>query len=229
MQSVLPNASGVPASGGFAEAAQSLGGIIASKKTAFVTTLVGLFCAIVLSFFNFMLARAQSAFYDALERFTTAELLPATVPAVEDETMMERLSLQLAESFARLGDISRIQEKSTELQKGMQEEFSATIRSIHDLALQAVPRGPEAESGGALAGLVKQMGDTHAALARTAQDAAARGRAGPAYPAVRPGGWGAVGAELGSLAADAVRELRRNPLVALGGAFGAVVLAVIIW
>jgi hypothetical protein len=111
----------------------------------------------------------------------------------------------------------------------MQEEFSATIRSIHDLALQAVARGPEAESGGALAGLVKQMGDTHTALARTAQDAAARERAAAAYPAARPVGWGAVGAELGSLAADAVRELRRNPLLALGGAFGAVVLAVIIW
>ncbi|HEY0094133.1 MAG TPA: MotA/TolQ/ExbB proton channel family protein, partial [Archangium sp.] len=109
MQGVLPSATGVPAAGGFAEAAQSLGGIIASKKTAFVTTLVGLACAIAVSALNFFLARAQAACYGALESFTTEELLPATVGAVEDETAMEKLSLQLSDTFASLGSLSEHQ------------------------------------------------------------------------------------------------------------------------
>ncbi|HEX6910722.1 MAG TPA: MotA/TolQ/ExbB proton channel family protein, partial [Longimicrobium sp.] len=232
MQGVMPG-SGVPAAGGFAEASASLGGIIASKKTAFVTTLVGLACAIVISFLNFLLVRAQSAFYDELERFTVAELLPATVPAVEDETMMEKLSLQLAESFATLDEVAKNQREYAELQKGVQEAFTTTVASIRTLALTAASRGPEAESGGALAGLVQQMAAANTSLVRAAESVAqsarraegARDRAAPQ----RPAGWGALGSQLGGLAADAVGELRRNPVLALGGMMGVVVLAIIIW
>jgi hypothetical protein len=53
----------------------------------------------------------------------------------------------------------------------------------------------------------------------------ARDRAAPQ----RPTGWSALGSQLGGLVADAVGELRRNPLLALGGMMGAVVLAIIIW
>ncbi|HEU4880694.1 MAG TPA: hypothetical protein VFT45_00575 [Longimicrobium sp.] len=232
MQGVMPG-DGVPAAGGFAEASASLGSIIASKKTAFVTTLVGLTCAISVSFLNFLLARAQSAFYDALERFTAAELLPATVPAVEDETAMEKLSLQLADSFEKLGDVARAQEKNAELQMGMQEAFGTTVESLRTLALQAAARGPDAESAGAVAGLAPQMAEVTAALSRATQALAQQAARRPAYDEPRAshrrGGWGALGSELGGLAADAVGELRRNPLVALGGACGMVFLAVLIF
>ncbi|HEU0055309.1 MAG TPA: MotA/TolQ/ExbB proton channel family protein, partial [Longimicrobium sp.] len=91
MQGVLPAAGGAADAGGFTRAAASLGSIIASKKTAFVTTLFGLTVAIGVSALNFLLARAQAACYEALERFTVEELLPATAATVEDETAMERL------------------------------------------------------------------------------------------------------------------------------------------
>lgn len=231
MQGVLPG-DGVPAAGGFAEASTSLGGIIASKKTAFVTTLVGLTCAIVVSFLNFLLVRAQSAFYDELERFTVAELLPATVPAVEDETALEKLSLQLSESFATLGDVARSQEQYAELQKGMQEAFGATVESVRTLALHAAVRGPDADSGGALAGLVQQMANVNASLVRTAESVALSARRAESQRdprhAPRPSGWGALGHQLVGLVADAVGELRGNPLLALGGIGGVVLLAVIL-
>jgi|GEM_PF-1477729 len=229
MQGVLPG-DGAVAESGFREASASLGAIIASKKTAFVTTLVGLTCAIGVSILNFWLVRAQSAFYDQLERFTVAELLPATVPAVEDETAMEKLSLQLAESFEKLGDVARAQEKNAELQKGMQEAFSATVDSLRTLALQAASRGAESESGGALAGVVQQMADAHAQLVKTAQSVAMSARRHEPYAeARRQGGWGTLASELGGLAADAVRQLRGNPLLALGSVCGIVVAAVIIF
>lgn len=232
MQGVLPGDGALPASG-YGDVSASLGGIIASKKTAFVTTLVGLTCAIVVSFLNFLLVRAQSGFFDALERFTVGELLPATAPAVEDETAMEKLSLQLAESLARLGDVAGHQERFAELQKGMQEAFSVSVDSIRTLALHAAARGPEAESGGALAGLVQQMAAANAALVKTAETVALGVRRAEPYregrPPPRSTGWSGLGAQLVGLAADAVGELRRNPLLAVGGMFGAVVLAVIIW
>jgi hypothetical protein len=231
MQGVLPGDGGTTA-GGFAEASASLGGIIASKKTAFVTTLVGLFCAIVVSFLNFLLVRAQSAFYDQLERFTVSELLPATVPGVENERAMERVSLQLAESFATLTELSRRQEQSAELQKAMQEALGATVESIRGLALQAAHRAPEADSAAALAPVVQQMAEANAALVRTARSVAESARRPEPYGDGRPPrarGWGALVSELGGLAADTVGEMRRNPVLAVAGMGGAMVLATILW
>lgn len=221
MQSVLPSASGVPSSSGFAEAAQSLGGIIASKKTAFVTTLVGLTCAIVISGLNFLLARAQSAFYDALERFTTAELLPATMPAVEDETAMEKLSLQLSDTFAMLGTLAGSHEKNMDRVQEMQAAFGAIVDSIRAITQQSA-RGPAEEAAGALTTLVRQLGDSNDALVKVAESVAA-GAAHERQQALharrradRAGAWVDEGLAL----------VRRNPLPTLASAAAVVVLLV---
>jgi hypothetical protein len=224
MQSVLPNASGVPASGGFAEAAQSLGGIIASKKTAFVTTLVGLVCAIAISGLNFLLARAQSAFYDALERFTTAELLPATMPAVEDETAMEKLSLQLSETFATLEGLSEHHKGNLERLQEMETAFGAIVASIRAITQQSV-RGPAEEAAGALTTLVKQLGDANEALVRVAESvalAAARERQQAMHATRRD-------ETVGAWVDDGLAILRRNPLPTLLGAGVVVSLLVILF
>ncbi|HEX8455039.1 MAG TPA: hypothetical protein VF647_23375 [Longimicrobium sp.] len=212
MQAVLPSASGVPAAGGFSEAVDSLGHIIASKKTAFVTTLVGLACAIVISFLNFRLARAQSAFYDALERFTTAELLPATVPAVEDETAMEKLSLQLSDTFANLGSLSEHHAGNLERMQEMQVSFGEIVHSIRAITQQSA-RGPAEEAAGALSTLVKQLGDANETLVKVAESVALsavqqRQQAFQATTVHRP-------ATLGTLLDDGLSLLSRNPLPTL--------------
>lgn len=213
MQAVLPSASGVPASGGFAQAAQSLGGIIASKKTAFVTTLVGLSCAIVVSSLNFLLARAQSACYAALERFTTEELLPATLPTVEDETAMEKLSLQLSDTFASLGSLSEHHAGNLERLQEMEAAFGAIVGSVRAITQQSA-RGPAEEAAGALTTLVRQVGDANDALVRVAESVAMRAvqqRHEAAYARER-------GDTLGAWLDYGLSILRRNPLPALAGA-----------
>lgn len=213
MQNVLPSATGVPASGGFAEAARSLGGIIATKKTAFVTTLVGLSCAIGVSSLNFLLARAQSALYDALERFTTEELLPATVPAVEDETAMEKLSLQLSDTFASLGSLAEHHAGNLERLQEMEAAFGAIVGSIRAITQQSA-RGPAEEAADALTTLVKQLGDANEALVKVAESVAMRAvqqRHEPRYAQER-------GNTLGAWLDDGLALLRRNPLPALVGA-----------
>ncbi|HEX8673356.1 MAG TPA: MotA/TolQ/ExbB proton channel family protein [Longimicrobium sp.] len=222
MQDVLPSASGLPAAGGFPEAAQSLGNIIASKKTAFVTTLVGLSCAIAISFLNFFLARAQSACYDALERFTTEELLPATVGAVEDETAMEKLSLQLSDTFASLGSLSEHQAGNLERLQEMQDAFGAIVGSIRAITQQSA-RGPAEEAAGALTTLVKQLADANDALVKVAESVAMRAvqqrhEPGPARRA-----------SLGAWVDDGLTLARRRPIPALLGAGALAALLVLIF
>ena len=171
MQGVLPGAADAANGSAFAQAAASMTSIITSKKTAFVTTLVGLACAIILSFLNFRLARAQAAFYDALERFTSHELLPATVPQVENEMAMERLSVQLSESFERLGSLNEDQGDRLERIEAMQAAFSTIVDSIRTVTAQAA-RAPAEETAGALTHVVAQLAATNDQLGRIARTVA---------------------------------------------------------
>lgn len=224
MQGVLPGASGLPAAGGFAEAAASLGSIIASKKTAFVTTLAGLACAITVSFLNFLLARAQADFYDALERFTTAELLPATVPAVEDETAMEKLSLQLGDTFSRLGSLSDEQAGNVERLQEMQLAFGAIVESIRAITQQSA-RGPAEEAAGALTTLVKQLGDANDALVKVSESMV-RGAAEQRRQALAAERRAET---VGTWVDDGLSILRRNPVPALVGAGVVISLLVVLF
>jgi hypothetical protein len=229
MQGVLPSAEGVPAAGGFAEAAASLGSIIASKKTAFVTTLAGLACAIAVSFLNFLLARAQSAFYDRLERFTTAELLPATVPAVEGETAMEKLSLQLSDTFASLGSLSEHHAGNLERLQEMETSFGTIVNSIRAITQQSA-RGPAEEAAGALTALVKQLADANDALVKVAESVALsavqqRQQSLAAAAAAASRRQETVGAWVD----DGLAILRRNPVPTLVGAGVLASLLFILW
>lgn len=224
MQGVLPGAAGAPDDSAFTAAATSLGNIIASKKTAFVTTLIGLVCAISVSGLNFLLARAQSAFYDGLERFTTGELLPATVPQAEDESAMEKLSLQLGDSFSQLGSLADHHTQNLERIEAMETAFGTIVESIRTITLQAA-RAPADETTGALTHVITQLAVTNDSLTkisrnlatvpqpaplRTGSDAASRRDAPPK---------GSVGALL-----SGIRNLPAVPVAAVG-----VVLLLLFW
>jgi hypothetical protein len=98
---------------------------------------VGLFFSIVVSALNFVLARAQSQFYDLLERFTTEELLPATVPAFDDETPWEKLSTQLGDSFEHLKAVAGEQTRSAEQMVAVEKTFATVIENIETITRRA--------------------------------------------------------------------------------------------
>jgi biopolymer transport protein ExbB/TolQ len=175
----------------FTQAGVILGHIITSKKTAFATTLVGLACAISLSGLNFFLARAQSGFYDRLERFTTEELLPATLPLEEDETAAERLSLQLTDTFAQLGTLTEHHTQNLERLEAMETAFATIVDGIRTLTRQSA-RGPAEETSGALTAVVKQLAGANDALVKIAATVA------PALKSFQERQDGAI-AELGKL------------------------------
>jgi biopolymer transport protein ExbB/TolQ len=69
-------------------------GALEAMRFGFSSTMTGIAAAIVVGFLNQRLAHSQAAFFDRLDRFTAEALLPATVPATEDESLLEKVSTQ---------------------------------------------------------------------------------------------------------------------------------------
>jgi len=137
IQHALPDATAQADASRWADSVSSLGRILAGKKTAFSATLAGLFFSIVVSSLNFTLARAQAEFYDRLERFTSEELLPATIPAFDDATPWEKLSMQLGDSFENLGALTSEQARSTERMIAVEKTFATIIDNIETISQRA--------------------------------------------------------------------------------------------
>lgn len=109
---------------------QSFGKVFSGMYTKFSTTLAGLACAIVLAWLNFRLSQAQERFFEELDRFTVGQLLPATIPALDEDTLLERVSQQLETSFGQIEEIAKRTAKTTEEISAMQSGFSAIIDNI---------------------------------------------------------------------------------------------------
>jgi hypothetical protein len=159
----------LPAGGAQADATQwaasvsSLGRILAGKKTAFSATLAGLFFSIVVSAFNFGLARAQSNVYGQLERFTAEELLPATIPAFDDETPWEKLSLQLGDSFEHLRELTAEQTRSADQMLAVEKTFGTIIGNIETLTQRAATAPLQAMTG-EITNVITQVANVNGAV-----------------------------------------------------------------
>jgi hypothetical protein len=138
------------------EGLQSFGNVFSGMYTKFSTTLVALACAIVISSLNFRLAQAQECLFEDLDRFTVAELLPATVPALEDETLLERVSQQLEKSFTLLEELARKNAKTAEQVGAIQAGF---VDIVADIRKQIQSESSERLQNllGHAAGLMQQM------------------------------------------------------------------------
>ena len=163
IQQALPDETAQANATQWAASVSSLGRILAGKKTAFSATLVGLFFSIVVSQFNFGLARAQSAFYDRLERFTTEELLPATVPAYDDETPWEKLSRQLGDSFESLQSLVTVQARSAEQMAAVETSFGTVINNIEAMTHRAAT-APLQSVAGEMTNVIGQFTQVQAAI-----------------------------------------------------------------
>ena len=112
---------------------EHLGTVLGGMKTAFSTSLVGMAGAILASTIAFRLGRRRRQVFEALERVTAAELIPATVPAVEDELLLAQVSRQLDESFTRLDEIYRQNQEALQDLTAAQEAFVAIVDEIRDI------------------------------------------------------------------------------------------------
>lgn len=162
IQNALPGTGGGKASD-WAESVSGLGRILAGKKTAFSATLAGLAFSIVVSALNFLLARAQSAFYDRLERFTSEELLPSVVPELDDETPWVKLSMQLGDSFTHLKALTEEQARSTQRLLAVESTFASIIDNIERITQRAAT-APLQGMAGEIASVIGQLTQVNGAI-----------------------------------------------------------------
>ncbi len=137
-------------------AATQIRGMLGGMKTAFFSTTAGLTASLILSALNHRLSRSQSVLLDQLDRFTVEDLLPATVPATEDESLLERVSLQLEASCTGLTETLQsnrgVLEQLGTVEKGIIEIVDSVRQSTH-----ADHVGPLSELLGSVAGLIDQI------------------------------------------------------------------------
>jgi hypothetical protein len=131
--------------------------------TKFSTTLVGTAGAIVLTLLNFRLAQAQELLFEKLDRFTVSELLPATIPAIEDETLLEQIMERLDQSFARIEGIITESARTADRIGALQTAFSEIIANIRK---QTRTEGPDRMQNllGHVASVIEQISVVNGSL-----------------------------------------------------------------
>lgn len=132
---------------------EQLGSVLGGMKTAFSTSLVGMSGAIVASSVAYWVGHRRRQVFELLERVTAAELVPATVPAVEDESLLVQVSNQLDESFSFLDEIYRQNQEALKDLSAAQEAFGEVVDDIRDIT-----RGQAARN---LDGLLGQLADAN--------------------------------------------------------------------
>ncbi len=125
------------------QALENISAVLDGMKTAFSTTLWGMSCAVISMVINFWLHRIQTSFLQEMEKFTIEDLLPATVPVVEDETLLERVSLQLEESTGRLNNIAEKNNQTIEELNSVEETFRDIIQEIRHITKNEASRNFE--------------------------------------------------------------------------------------
>jgi hypothetical protein len=153
IQFVLPQSSGSVTVGSWTQSVENISRVLGGIKTAFSSSLVGIVCSILASLVNFRLRTCQALFFERLERFTTEDLLPAAVPTVEDESLLDRVSLQLENSFARLDDIYRQNQDSLQDMTGAQRAFVDIVEEIRKITRSEASRNLE--------GVLEQVSQTN--------------------------------------------------------------------
>ena len=109
---------------------EGIRGVVGGMKAGFAATVAGLVSAILLSMMNFRMGSAQSEFLNSLDRFTVEELLPATVPATEDESLLEQISLQLETSFTRLEELAGTSQDTLVQLNAIQKGFIDIVDAV---------------------------------------------------------------------------------------------------
>ena len=138
--------------------------ILGSMKTAFSATLVGLLSAIIAGAANAWLGGAQARYFERLERFTTEQLLPAVAPSIEDETLLEQVTLRLENSFDLLQQVSDQNRKTISDLDGVEKAFQTILGHV-ELATRNAAAGSAQHLVGQMTDVISQVTRSNASIA----------------------------------------------------------------
>ncbi len=159
---------------------ENLRTILGGMGTAFSTSLIGMTSALVSTTQDYRLRAMRSRFFERFERFTTEELLPASVPAVDDESLLERVTFQLEQSFDRLESIHGHNRRTLEELTGAQEAFVTIVDEIRAITRSEAARDLDrvveqlAETNRSVLKVVEQLPGVGAAVQRGARELVGR-------------------------------------------------------
>lgn len=117
--------------------------VLSGIKTAFSTSLAGMVCAMISTILSARLRQAHHTFFERLERFTTEDLLPAAVPVVEDETLLEEMTRQLRESFHEIQTVSQQNREALQEMAATEIAFAKIVEEIRDITKSEASRDLE--------------------------------------------------------------------------------------
>lgn len=115
------------------DSVRNLQQVLGGMRTAFSSSLLGMGCAIFSSLIAYRIDRISSALFEDLERLTGEDLLAATVPTVEDELLLERVTFQLEESFDRIDGIFDKNQEVLEELTAAQQAFATIVDEVRSI------------------------------------------------------------------------------------------------
>lgn len=117
--------------------------VLEGMRTAFSTSLVGMATAIVSGLCGVLLASLQQRLLKSIEAFAVSDLLPATVPTLEDDSILEHVSGQLEKAFAQLDGIADKNLTSIQEFTAAQTTLRTLVEDIRSIAHSEASRDLE--------------------------------------------------------------------------------------
>ncbi len=108
--------------------------VLEGMRTAFSASLVGMATAIVTGLFGVFLGSRQQRLLTSIEAFAVNDLLPATVPTLDDDSILEQVSGQLESAFSRIDGIAAQNLDAIQEFTAAQATFRALVEDIRAIA-----------------------------------------------------------------------------------------------
>ena len=105
---------------------KDLKNVLQGMQTAFSTSVDGMLVALLSAWFAFSVQRLQGQMFSVLESVTVGKLIPASVSSLDDDSILERISIQMEQAFAHL-------ESVTEQNLSSMQEFSAAQGALQSI------------------------------------------------------------------------------------------------
>lgn len=107
--------------------------VLEGMRTAFSTSLVGMATAIIAGLCGVFVTARQHRLLAAIEDLAVNDLLPATVPALEDDSVLEQISGQLETAFSRLDGIATQNLQSIQELSAAQATFRSLVEDVRSI------------------------------------------------------------------------------------------------
>lgn len=107
--------------------------VLSGMNTAFATSIQGMFWALLCGFFAWGVQHKQSKMFHKLENVTVSKLLPATVCNLDDDSILEKVSIKMEHAFEHLEQATDKNQASMQLFTSAQSSLQSMVSDVQKL------------------------------------------------------------------------------------------------